>query len=86
MKELQKPITEEEIQYALTKKIGKKSLHYDDNKNLGRLIAYSDSQGIDFKEKLFNYEKHLNSVEGINEFVKSLNFQNNIMVDKLKFD
>ena len=80
MEELQRPITNEELKYALTKKTGEKALHYDNNQHLGRLIAYSDLHGMDYKERLFNYEKYLNNIQDINTFAKSLNFKDNIMV------
>ena len=80
MEELRRPITTEELNYAKTKKIGEKALAYDSIATIATNIAYSDVLGMDYNERLFNYEKRFNNVQDINKFVKSLNFEDNIMV------
>lgn len=80
MEELTRPITDEELAYAKTKKVGEKALRYDSISSIATKIAYSDVLGMDYNERLFNYEKRFKNVQNINKFVKSLNFENNIMV------
>jgi len=80
MEELTRQITDKELDYAKTKKIGKKALVYDNISTMATKIAYSDVLGMDYNEQLFNYEKRFKNVKDINQFVKSLNFEDNIMV------
>ena len=80
-KELSKPITDAEMNYAISKKIGEKGLRYDSVSNMASIIAYTDVIGLDFKKRLFNYETQLkNRGKYVRAFAKSLNLNNNIMV------
>lgn len=80
IKELTKEISNEEIEYAITKKIGEKAIQNDDLNNIANTIAYLDLKGIDYKEYLFNYEKHTkDQAKNLREFVKSINFTDNVV-------
>ena len=78
MEELTKEITDEEINYAVTKKIGEMALKYDNTQIIGQTIAYLDLKGIDYKEYIFNYEKHAKEqAKYLKEFVKGISFTDN---------
>jgi predicted Zn-dependent peptidase len=80
MEELKRPITPDEIQYALTKKLGETAMYFDNVGAIARTTAYSDLRGVDYKERIFNYEKHLKNAINIASAIKYLNFSNNIIV------
>jgi predicted Zn-dependent peptidase len=80
IEELTKEITEKEINYSVTKKIGEKAIQEDDLSSMAQTIAYLDLKDVDYMEYLTNYEKFVKSqAKNLREFVKTINFKNNVV-------
>jgi predicted Zn-dependent peptidase len=78
--ELTREITNEEIKYAVTKKIGEKAIQNDSLNYVANTIAYSDLKNLDYMEYLSNYENLAKAqAENLQEFVNSINFKNNVV-------
>jgi predicted Zn-dependent peptidase len=81
VEELSRPVTEKDIDIILDKAIGKREITLDSNINVGRLIGYSLCRGIDYSAYMDEYANRLeNATEHINEFIKKMNFSNNVLV------
>jgi len=80
IEELTKEITEKEIKYSVTKKIGERAIQEDDLSSMAQTIAYLDLKDVDYTEYLTNYEKLVkNQAENLRGFVKTINFKNNVV-------
>lgn len=80
MEELTREISEEEIEYAVTKKIGEMAIRHDGVTSIANAIAYLDLKGVDYNEYIFNYEKHVREqAKNLREFAKSINFKDNVV-------
>jgi len=81
IKELSRPLTKKEIEYALLKEIGSMDMYLDNNLNTIKIIARSLIQDIDYKEVIYNYKKHLHRIaKSINDYQKAFNFKRNVLV------
>lgn len=80
VKELIKPLTKKEIKLALQKAIGSREMIVDNITNIANITAYAATQGIDYQNLIFNYEKNLKQAsKNVNEFIKEMNFKNNLL-------
>jgi predicted Zn-dependent peptidase len=78
--ELTREITNEEIKYAVTKKIGEKAIQNDSLNYVANTIAYSDLKNLDYMEYLSNYENLAKAqAENLQEFVNAIDFKNNVV-------
>jgi len=81
VKELRRPISDKDIEMALTKAIGIQEMKIDSITNLGYITAYSLIRGLDYKEFTDNYKKNIKWATGlVNDFIKEMRFNNNILV------
>ena len=81
IKELNKPITKQELTYAITKLSGQKDIALDNPLNIVSTVAYSIRKGIDWKERIYNYHKNYERVGHlINDYQKIIDFKENILV------
>ena len=79
--ELTRPVTKKELQYAVEKTIGALALYLDTNRHLAELIAYQLRKGGDWQDIYNNYEIKIKQTSKlVNNFIKDLNFNNNILV------
>jgi len=80
MGELTREISDAEIEYSISKKIGERAINNDNLNSLASYTAYLDLKGIDYKEYLFNYEKYAREqAKNLREFAKSINFTDNVV-------
>jgi predicted Zn-dependent peptidase len=80
MGELTKEISDTEIEYSISKKVGERAINNDTLNSLANYTAYLDLRGIDYKEYLFNYEKYAREqAKNLREFAKSINFTDNVV-------
>ena len=79
LKELNKPITKEELEYAKQKLIGQIEMRYEDVLNIGKEILYSTLYGLDYKVAIRRYESIINSIslDYINFYLSNIGFDNN---------
>jgi predicted Zn-dependent peptidase len=78
--ELTREITNEEIKYAVTKKIGEKAIQNDSLNYIANTIAYLDLKNVDYMEYLSNYENLAKAqAENLQEFVNAIDFKNNVV-------
>jgi predicted Zn-dependent peptidase len=78
--ELTREITQKEINYAVTKKIGEKAIQNDSLNSIANTIAYLDLKNVDYMEYLDNYENLVKAqVENLQEFAGAINFKNNMV-------
>jgi len=81
IKELQKPIKPEELDYAISKLIGDNKLYYDDTRRIMETVAYCVHENFNYKEYIFNYEKHIKeAAKNIDKYIKKLNFKKNLLI------
>lgn len=79
--ELKRPISKKDIEKALMKSIGIQEMELDNVKNIGNVIAYSLIRGVDYEKFIFEYKKNLKlATKSINDFIKEMKFENNILV------
>ena len=56
-------------------------MYYDNITNIGHTAAYSLAKGTDWAKMIFGYKEGLkNAASNINEFIKKLNFNKNLLV------
>lgn len=81
IKELTRPLTEKEIDYAVTKLIGTTAMILDNPLTIAQTTAYCLIQGMDYKEFIYNYKKHYKRIRPlVNDYQRAINFKNNILV------
>jgi predicted Zn-dependent peptidase len=78
--ELTREITQKEINYAVTKKIGEQAIQSESLNYMANIIAYSDLKNVDYMEYLNNYETLVKAQAGnLQEFVNAIDFKNNVV-------
>lgn len=81
MKELTRPITNKELEIAMTKAIGSQALRTESASYLAENIAYALRSNAEWEDYLFNYDKLVNTcAKDLNEFLEAMNFKENILV------
>jgi hypothetical protein len=79
--ELSKRVSKKELENTLIKAIGTKNLEYDDGIAVAEAVAYSVRKNVDFRPICYDFEANLRRVSGtINEFIKNMDFNKNLMV------
>jgi predicted Zn-dependent peptidase len=80
LEELTREITQKEINYAVTKKIGEMAIQNDSLHYVANIIAYLDLKNVDYMEYLSNYENLAKKqAENLREFVNAIYFKNNVV-------
>jgi predicted Zn-dependent peptidase len=80
LEELTREITQKEINYAVTKKIGEMAIQNDSLNSVANIIAYLDLKNVDYMEYLNNYENLTKAqAENLQEFVNTIDFKNNVV-------
>jgi predicted Zn-dependent peptidase len=80
LEELTREITQKEINYAVTKKIGERAIQNDSLNSIANTIAYLDLKNVDYMEYLDNYENLAKAqAENLQEFVNAINFKDNVV-------
>jgi len=80
LQELQRPVTQKEIDFAISKYIGEAEIELDDTKNVLESIAYAMKNHLDYKDFIVNYKENIkNAAKDINKYIKKLNFKDNIL-------
>ena len=81
IKELTRPISKKELDYAITKLIGSRELNLDKSSSLATITAYSVIRNMDYKQLIYYYKKNYKRIaKSINEFQKMFDFKKNILV------
>ena len=79
--ELIKKVSKKELENTLIKTIGTQHLEYDDIITMSEAVAYSIRKKVDFMPICYDFEKNIRRVsENLNEFIKNMNFDKNLMV------
>lgn len=79
--ELSKRVSKKELENTLIKAIGTQNLEYDDIITVAEAVAYSIRKNVDFMPICYDFETNIRRVsENINEFIKNMNFDKNLMV------
>ena len=79
--ELSKRVSKKELENTLIKAIGTQNLEYDDIITIAEAVAYSIRKQVDFMTICYDFEKNIRRVSGnLNEFLKNMNFKQNLMV------
>jgi predicted Zn-dependent peptidase len=80
-KELIKRVSKKELKNTLIKAIGTHNLDYDDGITTAEAVAYSIRKQVDFRALYHDFDTNLRRVsENLNEFIKKMNFNKNLMV------
>ena len=80
LEELTREITQKEIKYAVTKKIGEQAIQSESLNYIANSIAYLDLKKVDYMEYLNNYENLAKTqAENLQEFVNTIDFKNNVV-------
>lgn len=79
--ELSKRVSKKELENTLIKAIGTQNLEYDDGIAIAEAVAYIVRKNVDFRPICYDFETNLRRVsENVNEFIKNMNFDKNLMV------
>ncbi len=80
IKELQRPVSKEDLEIALAKAIGTEEMALDNVNYIQETIANALVRDIDYRELIFNYKKHLCFAKyGLNQFIEKIRFDKNIV-------
>jgi len=79
--EMIKVVSKKELERTIVKTVGTEALEIEDINTVADLIAYSMRKQIDYRPLYYDFEKELRRVsENLNEFIKVMNFKQNLMV------
>lgn len=74
--ELTRPVTKDEVDFAVRKFIGDRELDLDNDNFIAKTIIDSTMEGKNYEDELLNYEAKINEVkERANDFIEHINFK-----------
>ena len=79
--ELSKGIQKKELEASIIKAVGTHSLESEDGNSIAETVAFSTRKQVDYRPILNDFEGNLRRVSGnLNEFIKNMKFNKNLMV------